>query len=110
MLDNACGLIACIHAVLNNRTSIGLAEGSALEELEKATADMTPLEKAKFLETFTKVQQAHQSFASEGQSKLCETQSDVKHHFIAIVRNAKGELVELDGMRDIGPRVLGECT
>ena len=71
---------------------------------------MTPLEKAKFLETFTKVQQAHQSFASEGQSKLCETQSDVKHHFIAIVRNAKGELVELDGMRDIGPRVLGECT
>ncbi len=34
----------------------------------------------------------------------------MKHHFIAIVRNAQGQLVELDGMRDIGPRVLGECT
>lgn len=42
--------------MLNNRTSIGLEEGSALEEMEKATADMNPLEKAKFLETFTKVQ------------------------------------------------------
>ena len=29
-LDNACGIIACLHAIYNNPTSIQLGEGSVL--------------------------------------------------------------------------------
>ena len=47
----------------------------------------------------------HKTFASQGQSNQAESDSDVKHHFIAFVINAKGQLVELDGMK-AGPVVV----
>lgn len=36
---------------------------------------------------------------------MASTQDDVKHHFIAFVLNAKGQLVELDGIKS-GPLVV----
>lgn len=50
-------------------------------------------------------QEAHKTYASQGQSNLAESESDVKHHFIAFVLNKKGQLVELDGMK-AGPVVI----
>jgi ubiquitin carboxyl-terminal hydrolase L3 len=35
-LDNACGVIACIHSVLNNLDKVALAEGSVLQRFHTA--------------------------------------------------------------------------
>ena len=35
-------------------------------------------------------------------------QDDVKHHFVAFVKNAKGQLVELDGTKQ-GPHVVADA-
>ena len=38
---------------------------------------------------------------------MCSKQDDVKHHFVAFVKNAKGQIVELDGTK-VGPFVVQE--
>ena len=38
---------------------------------------------------------------------MCSKQDEVKHHFIAFVKNAKGQIVELDGTK-VGPLVVQE--
>lgn len=50
VLDNACGVIACIHSVLNNLDKLSLTEGSVLDRYHKAVHGSTPEERAKALE------------------------------------------------------------
>ena len=56
-LDNACGIIACIHAILNNlgEDKITLQEGT-LSSFHSACLGKTPDERATFLENFTAFQ------------------------------------------------------
>merc|ERR1712086_728359 len=62
-LDNACGIIACLHAALNNLDQITLEKDSVLENF----------------------QQQHKGHAAQGQSNMAANQSEVKHHFVAFV-------------------------
>ena len=57
-LDNACGIIACVHAILNNLgdDKIKLVEGKTLANFQAATAGQTPAERATFMEGFTAFQ------------------------------------------------------
>ena len=59
VLDNACGVIACIHAILNNlgegESKIKLNEG-ALSNLLKQVKDSTPEQRATALENFKEFQ------------------------------------------------------
>eukprot|EP00826_Nyctotherus_ovalis_P022530 TRINITY_DN1744_c0_g1_i14.p2 TRINITY_DN1744_c0_g1~~TRINITY_DN1744_c0_g1_i14.p2 ORF type:complete len:143 (+),score=55.09 TRINITY_DN1744_c0_g1_i14:152-580(+) len=41
-LDNACGLIACLHAVFNNRRKVGIEEKSPLSELWELAKGLSP--------------------------------------------------------------------
>ena len=109
VLDNACGVIACIHAVLNNigDGKIALSEGSKLSNYLNQTKDVTPAERATILENFTDFQQVHKGYAAQGQSNQAAEQSQVKHHFTAFVINANGQLIELDGCKQ-GPLVIQE--
>lgn len=106
-LDNACGVIACLHAIYNNPKQVELTEGKPLANYLSTVKDQSAADRATTLEGFTEFQEAHKSFAAEGQSNLAQTQSDVKHHFIAFVKNEKGQLVELDGTKQ-GPLVVSE--
>jgi ubiquitin carboxyl-terminal hydrolase L3 len=106
-LDNACGIIACLHACLNNLDKVSLTEGSILQNYQHATQNMSPEERAAHLEGANDFKEQHASAASEGQSNLAESQDEVKHHFIAFVVNAAGQLVELDGTKQ-GPHVVAE--
>eukprot|EP00826_Nyctotherus_ovalis_P022528 TRINITY_DN1744_c0_g1_i10.p1 TRINITY_DN1744_c0_g1~~TRINITY_DN1744_c0_g1_i10.p1 ORF type:complete len:166 (-),score=62.36 TRINITY_DN1744_c0_g1_i10:154-651(-) len=108
-LDNACGLIACLHAVFNNRRKVGIEEKSPLSELWELAKGLSPEERANALNGFTKIQDAHKECSSEGQSEQAEESSQVRYHFICFTRNHKGELVELDGML-VDPRLLDKCT
>ena len=70
-MDNACGVIACIHAILNNLgegdDKIKLNDGVLKNFLEN-TRTQTPEERATSLENFTEFQQVHQGQAAQGQS------------------------------------------
>ena len=75
VLDNACGVIACIHAVLNNigEGKIQLEAGKPLTTFLDQVRDQTPEQRATSLENFTEFQQVHKGFAAQGQSNQAET-------------------------------------
>ena len=63
-------------------------------------------QKANFLENFEDFKNSHAEFSSQGQSNLCEDQSEVKNHFVAFIFH-QGNLVELDGLVK-GPYIVKE--
>jgi len=75
-LDNACGLIAMIHGVLNNG-EVGIEAGSPLAQYQEANKASTPEERASSLEGFKAIQDKQKARAAEGQSAVCEDQSAV---------------------------------
>uniref|UniRef100_A0A7S4J079 Ubiquitin carboxyl-terminal hydrolase n=1 Tax=Odontella aurita TaxID=265563 RepID=A0A7S4J079_9STRA len=107
-LDNACGIIACLHAIFNNSDSMLVAD-SVLENFLVSTKSQTPAERCKSLEKNNDFKNIHKGFAMKGQSAAITTdQSKVQHHFVAyVVKN--GQLIELDGTKK-GPYVIGECS
>mmetsp|Transcript_5504 Transcript_5504/g.8385 ORF Transcript_5504/g.8385 Transcript_5504/m.8385 type:complete len:194 (-) Transcript_5504:146-727(-) len=106
-LDNACGIIACLHACLNNLDKVELEAGSILEKFCKDVKELSPADRATHLENATDFKSQHASAASEGQSTQAANQDAVKHHFIAFVVNGNNQLIELDGTKR-GPNVIAE--
>ena len=114
VLDNACGIIACLHAVFNSPL-IDVDPTSVLgrfrSEGTTGTTTTTPWERCKALEGNTEFQSIHKTYASEGQSEaITSDQSKVKHHYIAYVLDKESnKLVELDGTK-AGPVIIdGGC-
>merc|ERR1712232_1345531 len=108
-LDNACGIIALMHAVLNN-PSIPLKAGSPLANFRDAntTAESTPESRCAALESSDAIHDFYKTLQTEGAGPLDgqERREDsdgnevVKtFHFVAYVRNDKGQLVEYDGTK-----------
>eukprot|EP00970_Alexandrium_tamarense_P011334 scaffold2449_cov188-Alexandrium_tamarense.AAC.32 len=107
-LDNACGIIACIHAVFNSPV-VEVDPNSVLGNFRARTLALTPEERCVALENDHDFKTVHKKYASKGQSReITSNQSAVKHHFIAYVLNGEGQLVELDGTK-LGPVVVGDC-
>lgn len=103
-LDNACGLIAALHVIGNNKDFICFEENSIIENYFLSSKDKLPIERALLLEGFKEFKESHSKNANEGQSKLCSQQSQVKHHYSGFIFN-NGKLVELDG-RLAGPHLI----
>ena len=106
-LDNACGIIAALHAILNNPEHIHPIETMPLSNFYTMTKGQTPEYIATFLENYKDFQEQHKGYAMQGQSNLANQQKDVKHHYVAFVVNAKQQLIELDG-RKKGPHLVQE--
>ena len=106
-LDNACGIIACLHATLNNLDSINITPDSILDKFHAKTKQLSPQERATCLESDEAFKTQHVAAASEGQSEMMENQEDVKHHFIAYTVNRQKQLIEYDGTK-VGPHVVSE--
>ena len=53
VLDNACGIIACIHCILNNLGKVEVGADSLLDKYYKETQGKTPEECCTILETST---------------------------------------------------------
>ena len=90
-LDNACGLLAGLHAILNSDAEIN--EGSTLQQLKAGVEDKTPIEAATWLLSNAALQSAHNAYAAEGQSNLTNSP---EHHFIAILHGLR----LFDGMKE----------
>eukprot|EP00585_Thalassiosira_rotula_P007690 CAMPEP_0196153312 /NCGR_PEP_ID=MMETSP0910-20130528/36989_1 /TAXON_ID=49265 /ORGANISM="Thalassiosira rotula, Strain GSO102" /LENGTH=207 /DNA_ID=CAMNT_0041417105 /DNA_START=112 /DNA_END=732 /DNA_ORIENTATION=- len=94
-LDNACGIIACLHAVFNSPV-VSTDPCSILGKYRLENETTTPMEKCKSLESNTEFQNIHKAHASRGQSRTIDSdQSKVRHHFIAYALDKEGKrLVE----------------
>lgn len=111
-LDNACGIIACIHSIFNNISlcnDIVIAD-SVLHKFQKTAQTQSPAERCIALEKDDDFRTYHKTFAMKGQSQTIVSNKDdqkVKHHFVAFVIR-DGYLFELDGTRN-GPHIIGQC-
>ncbi|XP_067626263.1 ubiquitin carboxyl-terminal hydrolase [Eurosta solidaginis] len=94
--SNACGTVALIHSVANNK-SISLSDG-ILKSFIDSTRDLTPEERGKALHNDTSFTEGHQELAQEGQT-AADPQEKVNHHFVAFI-NKDGTLFELDGRKE----------
>lgn len=97
-VGNACGTIGLLHAVGNITSEIKLTEGSYLDKFFKSTANMDPLERARYLENDREMEDAHSVAATGGDT---EASDNVDTHFICFTC-VNGKLFELDG-RKSGP-------
>eukprot|EP00244_Chara_vulgaris_P005258 TRINITY_DN20942_c0_g1_i1.p1 TRINITY_DN20942_c0_g1~~TRINITY_DN20942_c0_g1_i1.p1 ORF type:complete len:236 (+),score=59.12 TRINITY_DN20942_c0_g1_i1:213-920(+) len=97
-VGNACGTVGLLHSFGNNIDKLHAAEGSYLDRFFKATAGMTPDERARYLEDDTELGIAHEVAAAAGDTEPPEPAASVDLHFIALV-HVNGGLYELDGRK-----------
>ncbi|XP_054755122.2 ubiquitin carboxyl-terminal hydrolase isozyme L3-like isoform X1 [Lytechinus pictus] len=93
-IRNACGTIGVLHAVLNCKDKIPIAD--ALNAFYEETKGRNPEERGKSLESNEKIAQAHGESSQEGQTEAPQAEDDVFQHFIAFVER-DGCVYELDG-------------
>lgn len=99
-IGNACGTIACIHAVANTVGADALADGP-LKSFITSTAAMSPAERGEALVSAKDLQVMSDATAASGETEGAGTNDAQDQHFIAFV-NKDGMLYELDG-RNIDP-------
>ena len=82
-ISNACGTVAMLHAYANN-PDVEPAAGSFLEKYLKATKDMSPEERARFLEYPKEgepdIEAAHSEAAQDGQSAPPPDEEQVRQY------------------------------
>jgi len=94
-IGNACGTIACIHAVVNGVGVSELTDGP-LKNFVASTAGMSASDRGKALLTATELQEMSDATAASGETEGAGTDDAQGQHFIAFV-NAGGMLYECDG-------------
>lgn len=106
-LDNACGTIAMIHGILNNRDILGVTGANCVaERFYQETVSSSGEERGKFLDTFQEIVEVHNKLVVEGQSGVVEA-GKVSHHFVCVTA-VEGHLVELDGAYNSGPNIISK--
>jgi len=107
-LDNACGLIAALHAFGNCKNGkMEFQNESVLENFFKNAKNLNPMDRAKLLENDEKFKKAHKHFSDKGQTDIKkEVKNDFVGHYICF-ENIGGKLVEFDGIRE-NPRIIKE--
>jgi len=94
LVANACGTIAVVHSIANNRQKVQL-EKKALQKFIDSTIDKTPLERGELLGYDDEIAQAHESSSNKGQTRHDQVMPS-DFHFISFVE-VDGHLYELDG-------------
>eukprot|EP00246_Nothoceros_aenigmaticus_P014306 TRINITY_DN5365_c0_g1_i1.p1 TRINITY_DN5365_c0_g1~~TRINITY_DN5365_c0_g1_i1.p1 ORF type:complete len:145 (-),score=32.59 TRINITY_DN5365_c0_g1_i1:241-675(-) len=97
-VGNACGTIGLLHAIGNNLSRLKLEEGSYFDRFFKATAKLSPHDRAMLLEKDTEIEGAHAVAASGGDTEPPDIRTSVDLHFVCYVC-VDGVLYELDGRR-----------
>ena len=86
----ACGIIACVHSVMNNHDLVELRENSVLDKFYCASMGLDPNEKADLMNQLKELNEEHQDAAAQGQTADAGTQDHVNAHFVAFVINEQG--------------------
>ncbi|XP_041358026.1 ubiquitin carboxyl-terminal hydrolase-like [Gigantopelta aegis] len=107
-IRNACGTIAIVHALANNANSIKFDADKYFSKFIEETKNMSPSERAQFLEKDKNMGNIHEESAMEGQTRAPSSEESVNPHFVAFI-NKNGKLFEMDGRKD-GPIDHGKTT
>lgn len=82
--------------------------GSLIDNLLQTAIPLPPCERARVLEDSGELEAIYKSIALESPSaEDINPKDDVDYHYIAFVRGSNGDLFEMDGDTDKGPRLLG---
>lgn len=102
-LGNACGTIACIHALANLRGEIPFPEESILGQFVKEAKMLkTAGDRGKFMETFELMRKEQQQQASSSSNQTAMTEGKVDYHFVCFIDDADGgggSILEFDGCK-----------
>ncbi|XP_044731459.1 ubiquitin carboxyl-terminal hydrolase [Chrysoperla carnea] len=106
-VHNACGTIALIHSIANNRDKIEIGDGPLKKFLDEADG-LDASKRGELLQNAEGIIQSHAEIALEGQTAAPEPSTPINFHFVAFV-HVDGDLYELDGRRS-GPVNHGPTT
>lgn len=99
---NACGTIACLHAISNTRHVLQMAADAPLEGFVRSHSGATPEVRGKALLTASELKTPSDAAAMDRAAQtLCPERDGppLDHHFVAFVHSTGGRLVELDGTK-----------
>ncbi|KAI7853579.1 peptidase C12, ubiquitin carboxyl-terminal hydrolase [Circinella umbellata] len=102
-IGNACGMMALIHALANNKQLLG---PGLFHDIATKAEKMSIKERAELLETNEKLATVHKSAALSGQTKPRTDDSD-RHYYVCFTK-IDGQLYELDGSKAF-PISHGPC-
>lgn len=107
-IGNACGTIGLLHAVGNCLGEFDVNKGTYFGTFFENTKNMTPAERAAYLETDDSLETAHAGAVAAGETVVPPIDEEINLHFVALVC-VDGGLYELDG-RKSGPVFHGKTT
>lgn len=105
-IGNACGLIGLLHSITNGTARSNIEPGSDLDTLLQQAIPLKPTERAELLYNSPALEAAHAGAASKGDTVAPQADVDIDTHFVAFVKDAEGNLWEMDGGRK-GPLKRG---
>ncbi|KAJ3061284.1 Ubiquitin carboxyl-terminal hydrolase isozyme L3 [Podochytrium sp. JEL0797] len=103
-IGNACGTMAILHAIANNRNTLDMGSG-AMHNIMTRLTPLSPAERAAALESDTDLERIHQQSSLEGQTAAPSAEDEVDLHFVAFV-GINNKVYEFDGRKD-GPVLHG---
>ena len=108
-VENACGTIAVLHALVNLASSgtCVFEPSSFVGRMLSQTSGLSYEGRGAWLEADAEIESAHIDSETLGQSQVHEP-GEVDTHFIAFI-HARGRIFELDGRR-YGPILRGDCA
>ncbi|KAA0185940.1 Ubiquitin carboxyl-terminal hydrolase [Fasciolopsis buskii] len=107
-VDQACGSVAILHALINCNELIPVEPGSVLDTFVSKIKKMTPAERGHAMEHEKDLFNLHETMAKEGQSKTPARESETNQLYVCFIHH-KGHLYELDGRRAL-PVTHGNTT
>lgn len=97
-LGNACGTIACMHALINKRSEIPFDDGSVLGQFLEKTKDMNAKERGACMESYEPIREKQQKSARSGNNQTQVNEGKVDFHFVCFIEH-NGYVYELDGAK-----------
>jgi len=101
LVGNACGTVAIVHAIANNRSRLNLSKDSFFSKFLQRTKDLDPDTRGNLFGGEQDLKEAHTEAANHGQTDAPEADAKIDHHFVCFVE-VGDQVLEFDGGRE-GP-------
>jgi len=97
-LDDACGTIAMIHALTNNKEVLGISDDSIISRYIQSCRVGSSMERGTSLLNNSEISGLHVRFSNEGQTESIRESGVSNHHFVCFIP-VNNHVYELDGCK-----------